>query len=454
MSALLRRSPWLIVATLTAAGAAAGAGYGLTAPKEYRATAELLVSPVPAADSTYTGIDVLRDTGGKRTAAASAAALLRGPLVADAVRAQLGLHRSRNALLSALDAHVVGSSDVVAVTITDGSPVGAAQIANAFVDTLVNQRTASFDRDVVAAITRDDQALASLPARSPAARHLRSELDRLHRLAGAPDPSLRQAGQAVPPTAASWPDAGELAALGAAIGLGVGLLAALVHAFLRGSLRRSRPVHARPVSERTLEELVDRLDSRFTARAAALATRERDLQRAIEDVKSAHGAMPLELDDVALRRRELDERVAAVTKRELEVARRSARLALPAVEPLAELGPGPVPVPELEPDPEPEPEPAPVPPEPEPAPVPPEPAPVPPEQSPEPLPAGPAVGARGAYNLLALERLVEERRNGNPERAEEWATYLFFLRDYAAPDGSVPGSFDWLIEDTFGELLG
>jgi len=42
----------LMVVTLTAAGAAAAAGYGLTAPKRYRATAQLLVSPVPATDTT------------------------------------------------------------------------------------------------------------------------------------------------------------------------------------------------------------------------------------------------------------------------------------------------------------------------------------------------------------------------------------------------------------------
>ena len=48
--------PWLLVLTLTAAGAAAALGYGLTAPKQYRATAQLLVSPVSAADPTFAGL--------------------------------------------------------------------------------------------------------------------------------------------------------------------------------------------------------------------------------------------------------------------------------------------------------------------------------------------------------------------------------------------------------------
>ena len=50
-----RFTPWLLVLTLTAAGAAAALGYGLTAPKRYRATAQLLATPVSAADSTFAG---------------------------------------------------------------------------------------------------------------------------------------------------------------------------------------------------------------------------------------------------------------------------------------------------------------------------------------------------------------------------------------------------------------
>src|SRR5690242_17751150 len=108
-----RLTPWLVVVTLTAAGAAAAAGYGLTAPKRYRATAQLLVIPVGANDSTFAGLDVLRDAAGKHAAAATAVQLLRSPQVADAVRAQLGLRQSSAALLDELHARVADSSDVV-----------------------------------------------------------------------------------------------------------------------------------------------------------------------------------------------------------------------------------------------------------------------------------------------------------------------------------------------------
>src|SRR5260370_17326428 len=133
--------PWLAVLTLTAAGLAAAIGYGLTAPKRYRATAQLLVAPVAVNDPTFTGLDVLRDTAGRRTAAADAVALLRSPQVADDVRARLGLPRSRASLLAALHAHVVDSSDVVPVTVEDTAAVGAAHLANASPDAPLHHRT-------------------------------------------------------------------------------------------------------------------------------------------------------------------------------------------------------------------------------------------------------------------------------------------------------------------------
>ena len=68
-------------------------------------------------------------------------------------------------------------------------------------------------------------------------------------------------------------------------------------------------------------------------------------------------------------------------------------------------------------------------------------------------PPASADGSPGRYNLLSLERRVEERGAEFPDRVEEWSSYLFFLRDYASPDGVVPASFDWLIQDTFGELV-
>jgi hypothetical protein len=85
-----------------------------------------------------------------------------------------------------------------------------------------------------------------------------------------------------------------------------------------------------------------------------------------------------------------------------------------------------------------------------------------PEPEPEPEPAlepepiheaEPSPDAPGRWNVLALDRLVEQRGHEFPDRVAEWTSYLYSLRAYAAPDGSLPTSFDTLIEETFGDLI-
>jgi hypothetical protein len=81
----------------------------------------------------------------------------------------------------------------------------------------------------------------------------------------------------------------------------------------------------------------------------------------------------------------------------------------------------------------------------------------PPELEPEPPPAPaqpePVPTADGAYRLERLESIVAAREADFPERASEWHAYLFFLRDHAASDGTIPAHFEYLIEEVFAEVL-
>jgi capsular polysaccharide biosynthesis protein len=424
-----RFTPWLLVLTLVAAGAAAAAGYGLTAPKRYSATAQLLVSPVPASDTTFTGIDVLRDTAGKRTAAESAAVLVRSPQVADAVRTQLGLHISQDALLRRLDTRVVDASDVVDVTVADASATTAAQLANAFVDALVASRTTSFQSRLASVIRQDTQMLASRGT-GPQAVELARRLAVLRGLLGQPDPTLRRATTATTPGSSSSLGLAAVIGIGAASGLGAGALALLGFALWRrrkSGLLSAYSAVPMPgaMSDRAVEALVERLEQRLAARESALAARERDLQGRITELRSLGGgpaeAAAAAADSFDLERRELEldgreraleERVAAVTQRELAVARAAAA----ARRPVSASAPG---------------------------------------AASAPAPPAVAAGPDGprTFNLATLERLVAERAADHPGRREEWESYLFFLRDHAGADGSLPPSFDGLVEETFAEIL-
>jgi capsular polysaccharide biosynthesis protein len=488
-----RLVPWLAVLTLTAAGAAAAAGYGLTAPKRYRATATLIVAPISPSDETFAGIAVLRDTGGKRTAAADVAALLRTPQIVDAVAAQLALKRSRQSLSDAIDARVVDSSDVVAVTAEDTSRRGAAELANTFANALVTQRSGVFQAQLANAIRRDERVLAALSRaqrRAPEGAAVTRRLITLRGFQGQSDPTVELAAQAVPPTASAWPHLPLLLGIGAGCGAALGALIAMALLALRRRMRVGSGRYDRLTSDQALENLVDRLEARLIARESALAARERDLQAALDELRSAQSERSAEAIDrgpigeqeqeLTGREEELAERMAAVSARERELTGREEELAEGIVEvsarereltgreeelaerivaitarerELARQAAG-LAVRERELDARSEPEPAP---EPEPA-AEPKPAPAPErvqEGGPAAADARPSAppSGNGYYNLLALERLVAQKGGQFPDRLDEWSSYLFFLRDHASPDGSIAASFDWLIEETFADLF-
>jgi DNA repair exonuclease SbcCD ATPase subunit len=58
------------------------------------------------------------------------------------------------------------------------------------------------------------------------------------------------------------------------------------------------------------------------------------------------------------------------------------------------------------------------------------------------------------WSLDELTRLVDERADDFPDRADEWRYTLFYLRSEADFDGILPSKFDPLVEECFGELLG
>jgi capsular polysaccharide biosynthesis protein len=62
--------------------------------------------------------------------------------------------------------------------------------------------------------------------------------------------------------------------------------------------------------------------------------------------------------------------------------------------------------------------------------------------------------AVGRWNLSVLEALVQEHTGAPAARQDEWATYLFLLRQHADVDGVLPPSFNGLVEDVFGDVQG
>jgi capsular polysaccharide biosynthesis protein len=143
-------------------------------------------------------------------------------------------------------------------------------------------------------------------------------------------------------------------------------------------------------------------------RAGKLAAREQELDARAAKLTAAEREVGSRAGELASSRRELADRAIeiAASKRELEA--------------ITDASPPPVPEPVSTPEAE----------------------------------AEPALPTRaGTWNLNELQRAVDAYADATPEQAENWRTYLYFVREHASPDGTLPRSFDPLISDIFGEAL-
>jgi hypothetical protein len=210
--------------------------------------------------------------------------------------------------------------------------------------------------------------------------------------------------------------------------LGLGLGAAATAAAAR---RRPEPAvngQVDPGQERRLRQRVDEVTKRERAlakRAGELAARERTSEERARELEARETAVERQAGELAGRKQVLEQQAAEVAGRAETVEQHAAELAGRAQEleeqavTLAEAA--------AEPEPEPLPEPAPA--------------------------AASARAPSGTWTIEELEHVVRDRRAAFPERADEWETYLFLLRDHASIDGTLPRSFDVLIADVFGDAL-
>jgi hypothetical protein len=190
-----------------------------------------------------------------------------------------------------------------------------------------------------------------------------------------------------------------------------------------------------PDVERHLLERVDAVTKRERAmarRAGELAQREARVHEAEQELEATERAQELEATERAQeleavkRAQELE---AERLTRELDAARlvheREAEKLAQEREAVKRAAAEPEPEPDPEPEPKPEPQPI--------------------------LERRPSLRSR--WTLDDLEELVRKHRGSDPARDREWTTYLFFLREHAFVDGTLPASFDPLISEVFGSLL-
>jgi Mrp family chromosome partitioning ATPase len=230
---------WWVIAVCVVVCVAGVGIYVAAAPRKYRASADMLISPIPADTTTLVGLPVLFSSGDQTTDVLTAASLITTPQVAQTVVNTLGLHETPGALLGDVTATPVGASNLVAVQATASSGARAQQIANAFPAAVIATRAAALHTAIAAILPSLQAQAAKLP---PTLRGepgtVQDQIDQLETLATRPDPTMTLAAPAVIPTSPYTPRV-KLSLLAALFGgLILGICAAFAYQALDPRLRR------------------------------------------------------------------------------------------------------------------------------------------------------------------------------------------------------------------------
>lgn len=222
---------WLLVVALVTLAVGAAAAYSFTAENVYEANADVLVTPVAADDPTFIGFSLLREGDAQARPVLTAARFVTTPQVADGVARRLRFS-SREAALDSIEVTPVSQANILTITARASSPERAAQIANAFADEMISQRSERFQSELQATIERLRGQLRPLPIaqrNSPEAYAIQQRLGNLTALLGTTDPTLQVVSTAVPPASPVWPRPvlSIAVALIASLLLGVGIALAL-----------------------------------------------------------------------------------------------------------------------------------------------------------------------------------------------------------------------------------
>jgi Mrp family chromosome partitioning ATPase/capsular polysaccharide biosynthesis protein len=173
-------------------------------PKEYTASTDLYVQTSPL-DRALFGTDSAIDPDRNNT---DQAKLLRSRSVAEAVARRLHYQGDPADLQGGIDVRTSTGSDFVTISATQGTPVAAARLANAFATAFIAVRRAATRNDITAARQVAEEELSRLSnnsANADARTTLTARVRRLRVIEGLPTGSAQQVDQALPPGGASAP---------------------------------------------------------------------------------------------------------------------------------------------------------------------------------------------------------------------------------------------------------
>jgi capsular exopolysaccharide synthesis family protein len=234
----------LLAAGIAAVVISLAVAYLLTADKVYEAQADILVTPIPAEDQSLAGLGLITRSVDPTLDVQTAAKLIRTNDVA-ALAADRVDGGNADEILGNVSVEPVGESDVLAVLAQADSAERAAELANAFAQAAVDERSDQLRERLDDLLPQLQAQLRDLEAGGTVSQELVERIAVLQSLEATGDPTLRVENPADPPESPTSPRVAltlVLAVLAAGL-LGVGGAYA-IHV-LDPRLRRDEQLRAR-----------------------------------------------------------------------------------------------------------------------------------------------------------------------------------------------------------------
>jgi succinoglycan biosynthesis transport protein ExoP len=232
----IRERIWLVVLTIVITTLVAIA-YVLLAPKTYEATSNILVTSVATDDPAIRSLPLIFESSDPTRDVETGSQFVNNTDVATSVKQDLGLSDTPQDLLKKISVQPVAQSNIVSVTAKGDTPTEARQLANAFAEAAVRDRTSQVHTAIDAQLPRIQAQLRGQT--NPAvASTLGAELAQFQTLRNAQDPSFRVETLADLPQDAASPRPALSIAGGLVGGVILGIAAAFVAQALDPRVRR------------------------------------------------------------------------------------------------------------------------------------------------------------------------------------------------------------------------
>jgi len=243
------RERWKLIAAVTALAVLAAIAYVLIVAKTYEAEATLQVTPISAADDNLQGLGLIVASTDPTRDVQTISELVTTTSVAERAKKDIDYPGTPEALLGTIEVQPVAQSQIVAITASAGDPDEAAEIANAFANAFVEERTDELHDQI-------DTKLEGLEELDKTAA-TEDDIAELERLRQGPDPTVRVSTEATPNANAVAPKPALSILAGLLAGLVLGIAAAFATQILDPKLRREeqlRTLYRLPVIGRIPRE--------------------------------------------------------------------------------------------------------------------------------------------------------------------------------------------------------